>query len=278
MIDITVTLATRGRNNTTLPLCLLSLSNQTLLPKKVILVDDNENKDFYETEILRNILTIFKIKNIEFEYYYGPSKGVLYAQQIALDHVDTEWVFRTDDDNVLEPNVLELLSQNITDKTGAVSGLIFSKKDFKINREIEFEDTIHNRIEDVYSRFNIQMCRNQDDTIKKVEHIYSNYLFRRKLIDKYPIEFSPAGHREDTVITYMMFRQGYDLLINPKAFIWHLDERMGGNRTHNSKDNLKNEKLFLEKLTSWGIELNTSEDDKGFYVNTDNQKWLIYEK
>ena len=278
MIDITVTLATRGRYNTTLPLCLMSILNQTLKPKKIILVDDNDNKDFYNIDIFKNILNLFKLKGIEFEYYHGQSKGQTHAQQIAFNHVNTEWIFKTDDDNILETNVLELLSENIDTNVGALSGLILSKKDFNINREIEYTSEIYNKVCDIYRYFNIQMCRNQDNTLKRVEHIYSNYLFRKKLIDRYPLEFAPAGHREDTVTTHSIHRKGYKLFINPSAIIWHLNDTEGGNRNYDYNLTVNNEKLFLKKLNEWGIHLNIKEDEKRIYEIKDGKEWLIYEK
>ena len=278
MIDITVTLATRGRYITTLPLCLMSILNQSLKPKRIILVDDNDEKDFYKIDILKDILILLKLKNIEFEYYHGQSKGQTYAQQIALSHVNTEWIFKTDDDNVIEPNVFETLSHHITDRVGALSGLILSKKDFNTNRSIEYTAKIYNKIKDIYRYFNVQMCKNQDDTLKRVEHIYSNYLFRRKLIDRYPLEFAPAGHREDTVTTHAIHRKGYQLFVDPNAIIWHLNECDGGNRNYDYSLTVKNEILFLEKLKEWKIYIDIKEDKNKVYEIKDGKEWLIYEK
>ena len=65
---ITVTVATKNRYDSTLPLCLLSLASQTVLPYEVILIDDNEVKKFYDYPALRHILELFKLKNIKFSY------------------------------------------------------------------------------------------------------------------------------------------------------------------------------------------------------------------
>jgi glycosyltransferase involved in cell wall biosynthesis len=278
-IDITVSLTTRNRYNTTLPLCLISIANQTYPPKEVILVDDNEKKEFYDISIFKIILQIFKYKNIEFQYFHGPSKGQTYAQQVAFDHITTNWILKIDDDNILDNNVLEILTNTITEKTGAVSGLILNKKDSV--REIEYESDFYNKIEDIYSYFNIQMCGNQDDKIKKVEHIYSNYLFRKDLVDGYPLEFAPAGHREDTVFTYQIYLKGYDLLINPKSITWHFNEFGGGNKQYNYESNTRNELKFLEKLKEWKIvpnKLTLKENSKGVYAVKNKTDYIVYEK
>ena len=274
--DVTITISTKGRYETTLPLCLTSIINQTVLPKKIILVDDNEVKKFYDIEIFKYLLLLMKLKNIEFQYFYGESKGQVYAQKIAFNHCNTKWIFKIDDDNILENNVLELLTNQLSDNVGGISGLILNKKDFNTNRKIEYESDIYNEIKNIFKYFNIQFCLNQDDSIKKVEHIYSNYLVRKDLIE-FSLEFSPAGHREDTVITHQIFRKGYDLLIVPKSITWHL-ESSGGNRNYDYNLNVNNEKKFLKKLNEWGIHLDIKEDEKRVYEIKDGEDWLIYEK
>jgi len=277
-LPISVNLTTKGRYMTTLPLCLMSILNQTMLPSSIMIVDDNEQKDFYNYQIFKNIITLCKLKNINFQYYHGQSKGQVLAQQLLFQKTKEEWIFKIDDDNILETNVLELLSKNIDTNVGALSGLILSKKDFKSNRKIEYTSEIYNKVCDIYRYFNIQMCRNQDNSLKRVEHIYSNYLFRKELIDRYPLEFAPAGHREDTVTTHSIHRKGYKLFINPNAIIWHLNDTEGGNRNYDYNYNIKNEKLFLGKLNDWGIHLNIKEDEKRVYEIRDGKDWLIYEK
>jgi glycosyltransferase involved in cell wall biosynthesis len=280
MKDITISLTTKNRYHTTLPICLMSIAEQTYPPKEVILVDDNNNKEFYEIPIFKIILQLFKFKNINFQYFHGPSKGQTYAQQIAFDHVTTEWILKIDDDNILENNVLEILSNTITENTGAVSGLILNKKDSV--RQIEYySNDIYNKIEDIYNYFNIQMCGIQDNEIKKVEHIYSNYLFKKDIVSGYPLEFSPAGHREDTVFTYEIFRKGYDLLINPKSITWHFNEFGGGNKAYNYEMNTTNELKFIEKLKKWNIvpdKLKLEENSKGMYAIKNQKAYLVYEK
>lgn len=276
--DITVTLTTCDRYTTTLPLCLLSIINQTILPKCIILVDDSKEKSFYKHDIIKNILNLIKIKNINFEYYEGQYNGKVYAQKISFDKVKTDWFFSTDDDNILEPNVIELLIKNIKDNIGAISGLILSKKDIQSNRKIQYQSLDrYNKMEDLFRYFNIQMCPNQDNKIKKVEHIYSNYLTKKEYIKYHPLEFSPSSHREETVITYEIFRQGYDLIIDPKIKIWHLDEQIGGNRLH-KLDN-KNDILFMEKLKEWNINLDIDENENMVYQKIENGPMcLVYMK
>lgn len=271
--NMTIILTTRGRYHTTLPLCLMSIINQTRLPSKLILVDDNEIKEFESLEIYKKIKTLFIIKNIEFVYLCGESKGQTFAQQKALNIVDTEWVFSMDDDNVLENDTLEILMKSATENTGAIGCIILKPKEE--NRTLIENAKIYNKIENIYSDFNIQMIKTQSPEIKKAEHLYSCYLFRKSAANNYHTEYAPAGHRSETVFTYNIFLNGWDVLVNPNTTIWHLDDDKGGNRLH--VDN-KNEKLFINQLIKWGVipnKLQLFNDGKITYMMKNGIKYLI---
>lgn len=277
-MKITVSLTTRNRYLTTLPLSLMSVVNQTLTPHEIILVDDNDIKDFYNVDILKCMIKLMKLKGINFSYYHGQSKGQVHAQQIALDHCKTDWLFKMDDDNILNPDVLEILSKSVKENTGAVSGLIFGC-DLDRNRPPDEDPPLYNRIEHVFSHFNIQMCGGQDKTIKKCEHLYSNYLFRTDIIDGYPLDFSPAGHREDTVFTYGITLKNYELLVNPNAITYHINNKVGGNNGHGFDNVVKNEELFLSKMTEWGVvpnKLKIKRENKTITAEINNGRYLIY--
>jgi GT2 family glycosyltransferase len=252
----------------------MSIINQTFLPSEIILVDDNEKKEFYNIPIFKEFLKLCEIKNIEFSYYYGESKGQVFAQQIAFDHSNYPFIFKLDDDNILEPNTLGILYETMMNNScGAVSCLILTKKD--MNRKLDYTSEVYNKIEDIYSLFNIQMIKNQTDSIKYVEHLHSCYLFKKSVTDGYALEFSPSGHREDTVFTYQIFLKGHKLIVNPNTIIWHLKEEKGGNRLQN--DGNKNELLFIEKLKEWKVIPDKLEliSDGIIYVIKDNIKYRV---
>ena len=126
-MKLTVLLATCDRYDTVLPLCLMSIINQSHPPNRVVLIDDSINKKFYDYTILKNILILFKEKGIEFSYFYGKNKGMVPALQIGLDNISDGWVFKTDDDNILSYNTLELFVKNIRKNIGAMGGVIIDK-------------------------------------------------------------------------------------------------------------------------------------------------------
>lgn len=255
-VNTTVLLTTFERYETTLPICLLSLANQSRRPDRIVLVDDNREKMFYESSQLKSIVSFLKLKGIQFDYYHGQSKGATYALQIGLEKIGDGWVFKLDDDNSLEYDVLELFEKNISKNVGAIGGLII---DTNIRQNIEeglypkCVDGHFNKIENIFSEFNIQLIQNQTEEIKKVEHIYSNYFFRRDLVDSYPLELSPSCHREDTIMTHGIFRKGYDLLVIPKAKTYHLhsNKNSGDGKWEHLMN--QNELVFIEKMKQWGV-------------------------
>jgi glycosyltransferase involved in cell wall biosynthesis len=219
-----------------------------------------------------------KLKNVKFSYYHGPSKGQTFAQQIALEKCAAEFLLKIDDDNILESNVLETLYNTIikNDNIAAVSGLIFCCDTDKTRLPVETE--LYNKIENIFSHFNIQMCGGQTKEIKKCEHLYSNYLFRRKLVETYPLEFSPAGHREDTVFTHSLYRKGYDLFVNPNAITYHV-HNSGGNKSHNFDAVVKNEELFIKLLEEWNVvpdRLKIIRENNMVYAINNGNKFFIY--
>ncbi len=256
---ITVLLATCNRYDTTLPLCLMSIINQSYLPDRVVLVDDSLEKRFYEYKILKNILILLKERNIEFDYFYGDSKGAVPALQLGLDNIEDGWVLKTDDDNVLPYNALELFTKNIKPNIGAMSGIIIDHhfkryqqdNPDKVSTKI---DGYYNCIENIYTELNIQMVVNQTNEIKSVQHLYSNYFFRREVANNYPEELQPSSHREETIFTYNIFREGFDLIVIPKIKINHLSyEENTGNNQWAEIHRTNNELFFIEKLKEWGI-------------------------
>jgi glycosyltransferase involved in cell wall biosynthesis len=281
---VTVLLATCERYETTLPLCLMSIINQTYKPSRVVLVDDSKQKRFYEYPYLKNILVLMKLKGIQFDYYHGQSKGAVPALQMGLDNIDSGWVFKTDDDNILEPNVLEIFVNHIKPNVGAMSGVIIDKKlhDIYLDSPDKIpteENGVWNKIENLYSEFNIQMVHNQDLYVKQVEHIYSNYFFNRELADDYPLELQPSSHREETIFTHNIFRKGYDLIIIPTAKIYHIYyDNNSGNRQYGKEYVKKNELFFIEKLKEWGIvpdKMEIHDDGKQMYVEKKGAKYLV---
>jgi len=281
---ITVLVSTFERYDSTLPICLLSLANQSRLPDRIVLIDDNQQKKFYEKETFKNIISYFKLKGIVFDYYHGISKGATHALQIGLEKIESGWVLKIDDDNSLDYDAIRLFENNISDNIGAMGGKIL---DYKLRDDIQDHllpkesDGYYSKIKNIFFEFNIQLIRNQTDEIKKVEHIHSNYFFRRDLVDSYPLELTPSCHREDTIVTHEIFRKGFDLIVIPQAKTYHLSSHKNSGDGKWDDLNVKNELIFIEKLKNWNIIpdfLEVINNNGNLYAKRNDEKFLVMDQ
>ncbi len=100
--SIDVIIPTIGRK---LPLydVLIDLKNQTILPKKVIIVEQNAlPNSTTELDYLENEKWPFAIKHI-----FTHQLGVCNARNVALNEVESEWVFFCEDDCRFESDLIE---------------------------------------------------------------------------------------------------------------------------------------------------------------------------
>ena len=126
MPKILCSVATRGRYHSTLPMVLMAIANQTKLPNKVIVFDDNdEPEDLRKNFIYQHIFQILTEKKIDWEVLYAPKKGQHHIHQRA-NTMGYEWVWRVDDDCIPEYNVLERLTDYLLPNIGALGGSILT--------------------------------------------------------------------------------------------------------------------------------------------------------
>jgi GT2 family glycosyltransferase len=248
-IDVTVEIATKNRYHTTLPICLMSVAFQTHKPKKILIFDDGDHKDLREDSTYTSIFNLFFSLGIEWTVVFGDRKGQVDCHQRAIQMADTDWIWRVDDDDAPEPNVLELLIENIDDKVGAISGLILTPGPQQIDN-----GQASSKIEDIYTKPNLQWFLFEG--VREVDHLNNSFLFRKEAAKHgYCMDLSPVGHREETMFTYEMKLAGYKLLVDPRAKIWHLRNPQGGIRSYESSFFWQHdEKVFAEKLKSYKIQ------------------------
>lgn len=88
---------------------LKDLATQTILPKNVIIVEQNPLKTSKsELDYLTNEAWPFKIKHT-----FTNQSGVCNARNLALSQVESEWTFLGDDDNRFDSNLIETLFNRI---------------------------------------------------------------------------------------------------------------------------------------------------------------------
>jgi glycosyltransferase involved in cell wall biosynthesis len=226
-MKITATISTRNRYFTTLPLCLISIANQTKAPDELIIFDDGEHRDLREEPTYQNIFSHLSKRKIDWHVEFGSGEGQVKNHQRAIEMAKHELIFRCDDDNVLEANVLETLFGELGSKTGAIAGLVLDpKSDLRPNR------LASSKMEDIFIGLNEQWFPHEKPSIKSVDHLYSTFLFRKEAAGHgYEMGLSPKGFREETIFTYEMKRKGWGLLITPHCVTWHYQSPTGGIRS-----------------------------------------------
>jgi FkbM family methyltransferase len=216
---VTATICTRGRYETTFPMALMSLLMQTKLPDQIIIYDDNTPEkriDMRNNPTFQCLFLLMNQKKIEWEVVWGSGEGQVKNHQHAYEHAKHPFIFRMDDDDVLEPNVLEELAREMDSVTGAVAGLIpFVRSMGKMHPRAS------NKIEDIYDGMNIQWFFPETDEVMQVDHLNQSFLYRKEATHGYCKELSRIGHREETMLTYDIKCAGWDVKVNPKAVTWH---------------------------------------------------------
>jgi len=253
---ITAYISTKGRYQSTLPLAMTAIANQSKPPEHFILFDDNNNpRDLRQDPLYRYIFGLFDKKNIDWKVIFGQKKGQVANHQMALETATTPWLFRMDDDCVPESNVLELLISSIKDDVGAIAGKVIDPSAPKSNLSLY----VSNDIEKIFFNSGNMQWFNFDG-IKEVDHLYSSFLLRKDAAlsaGGYCKDLSLAGHREETILTYSIKRAGWKLIVDGDATTWHFRSPEGGIRSYGPHPEYwaHDEQIFLKKLNEWGINL-----------------------
>lgn len=226
--NILCSITTYNRYYTTLPLVISAVINQTQLPDKIVVYDDNEKPvDLRENELYRNLFQMMALKNIEFEWVFALKKGQHHSHQMANTKGFT-WVWRVDDDLVPESNVLKTLYGFATTKNvGAVAGETLTPA-WGIQPR-----AATGRIDDIYNEPNMQWGK--INKVTEVDHLHCSFLYRAGVTD-YNLSLSKKAHREETLFTYGLKKLGYRLLVVPNAVSWHMKFGEGGIRTTTPED------------------------------------------
>lgn len=227
MPKILCSVATRGRYFTTLPLVLNAIINQTRLPDKLVIFDDNDEPQDMRKEYLYNyFFQMLQIKGVEWQWLFAEKKGQHHIHQQA-NRADYDWVWRVDDDAVPECNVLENLAKHIADDVGAIGGAVLTPPNlFDTSKST-------GKIEDIDKEPNVQW--NFINTLKEVEHLHCTFLYRAGVHD-YNLGLSRVAHREETLFTWGLFHRGYKILAVPNAVTWHLKNPQGGIRSETKQE------------------------------------------
>ena len=249
--SVTAYASTKDRVWTTLPSMILSVIQQTVKPTRLVLFFDGEHLDVRDNDLYRSLFHMLSMSGIEWEVVFGEGKGQVLNHNKMLDMAKTDLLWRIDDDDFPQPDVLEKLLSCMQDpKVGAVGGIIIDPTFGFNNLPPNFDTTIHNL------ESNCQWFVHEKQETIQVEHLYNSFLFRKEAAKHgYCLDLSPAGHREETMFTYEMHRAGWKVLVNPKALTWHAKQGKGGIRTYESHPEYwaHDEEVFGKKMKEWGV-------------------------
>lgn len=234
MAHILAFVPTKGRYYTTLPLTLTAIALQTRVPDEIIIYDDGEHKDLRTIPVYQYIFKLFDEKKIQWSVLFGNGKGSHHGHQLSQEKAK-ELIWRIDDDCVPEPDVLEKLEKELTEKTGAVGGLILDPTNMQTG-------TATGKIENIKIEPNLQWLTNTQSIF--TEHLYSSFLYR-KGIASYDLRLSPAAHREESMFSHDIFKKGYELKINAHAITWHFRNPEGGIRQNTNKTMWEHDEEFF---------------------------------
>lgn len=249
MAHITVDCCTKDRYLTTLPQTLLSIAMQTRTPDALVLYDDSENQmDIRNNETFRYILQLFEEKKIQWQVMFGAKRGQHIGHQRIQEMAQGEFIWRIDDDEIAQPNVLETLLnrfKELGEGVGAVGGLVLVPG-------ASIQSPTPNKITDSIDH-NCQWHRwpaEMSTPYLEVEHLYSSYLYRKGIQD-FDINLSPVAHREETLHSYGIFKKGCKVIATGEAITYHFRSSSGGIRTGKSEDWYHDEVAFQETLREY---------------------------
>jgi len=238
-MQILCSVATRGRYFSTLPLVLNAIINQTRLPDKLVIFDDNDEPlDMRKEMIYSYFFQMLDIKGVQWEWLFAPKKGQHHIHQMA-NLMGFDWVWRCDDDAIPEPNVLEQLCSYIDTTVGAIGGSILTPP-YIPDTSISTGD-----IDKINSEPNIQWGNIY--VTKEIEHLHCSFLYRAGIHD-YNLGLSRVAHREETLFTWGLKQKGYKILAVPDAVTWHFKNPEGGIRSETKQEMFAHDEQIFRNI------------------------------
>jgi len=246
---ITSTIVTKDRENG-LYGALLSVLQQTVKPNEVIIYDDSlrpKHKDIWKIESFAYLKSLSELYGVDIRYYKTNDVGQTINHQRSLNDARYQYIWRLDDDEVANADVLEkLYNCIILGKRAAVGGLVIQPDQTGVTnvRKQTIADT----------ESHTQMYLHQVNKPFEVQHLHSTFLFDKTKTDGYPdLILDKIGVREETIFTYEMFRKGYSLWVVPDCITWHFRSKKGGMRSQNPEGYTFNNNVLNHKKNLWAM-------------------------
>lgn len=251
---IAIAIATKNRP-VPLTALLTSIFNQTYKNYDIFICDNSDNEDVIHTGALMKQIDLFKSYGHNIGLWKNPisqnapdSHNQIFQSSKTLGY---KYIFKLDDDCILEENVLENLMNIIQsdEKIGAVGCSILNPATSKIHQTMPDDypsQTINNL---TTSRQWTWKTSLQDE---QVEHLHSSFIYSTKALDEiggFPQGLSKVAFREETLATYPMALMGWKLIYSPNSIIWHMKSEEGGCRDNNIEDLYRSDdEIFFQRL------------------------------
>ena len=225
-----ISIATKGRTNTSLPLTLQSILVSDLpnnLVKNLVIADTNTEK-MELNNLAGSLLLLLEQRGIKIVHVHIPDKNQVYAHENVRENMKTDLCLRLDDDVIIQPNTIRVLYELCKQEgVGGVSCPIM----MPMKEYMPAVAPVSSDIEDIFTGLNLQFFAPTSKDIKEVQHMHCSFMYRIAYSEPYEKELSPVGHREESIFTYNIFKNGYKLLITPETVMWHLKQTSGGIRS-----------------------------------------------
>jgi len=258
-MNLVIAIPTRDRPES-LARLLGSIGSQTLLPARMVIVDDNREAG----QVMMPRL------GVPVEVIRGARRGPARAHQQALLHLSHGWggsapecVLRLDDDLVLESrDFVERLYRVMRERpeVGAVGGVYpephrAEAKAIEWLGGIGYSLTVAGMLAGEESA---QFRRWDRARLVAAEHLYSSFMYRLEAalaVGGFATCYSEQAHREETDFTYRLRLAGWKLLVDTGAVARHERCPRGGLRAIAREDLRRaDEELFIERMKSGALE------------------------
>lgn len=226
---------------------------QSRPPDKLIVLDDNDTPvDVRNIQHYDYLFKICDLKGIAWEWIFAKKMGQHHSHQLAQTIAAQQgytWIWRVDDDQIPEPNVLETLlaytnpaeGETFGELVGAVGGAILTPP----LEHTAFLKNVTGKIENITREPNVQWGYIQK--AMSVDHLHCSFLYRAGVHD-YDLDLSRVAHREETLFTYGLKKKGYTILAVPGANSWHLKNKQGGIRAETNAAMYDHDDTIFRKI------------------------------
>jgi len=213
--------------------CLLtSLLAQTYQNYDVFIMDNDTDESMINNKLIMSLLRRFEVSGHTWRLWRGsPNVSFPISHQTIFNSTKCKYVFKLDDDLILENTCLErLMAQIKSDDNIAAVGGIFLQPAAPIEAQ-HLPPNVTPTMNVLYN--NVQWYKQPTNAIIDAEHLYSSYIYRRRYMDEiggFPQNLSKLAFREDTITTHKMYKKGHKLCIVPDAILFHFQNSSGGMR------------------------------------------------